>query len=120
MIADAGTMDPDRVLWHLDNWAEWQATRRGDYGRGYPSRASGGMGQVQSRDFESMVATADAHCAAAVEAILESCTVVERCSVHHFHLGAVFRFPRIGRGAELAYEHAREKIGRALLQRGIP
>jgi hypothetical protein len=117
---DGYTMDPQRVQWHLENWAEWMTTRASDYGRGYPGRASGRMGVSQSRDFDSMVAEADSACARAVGAILdESCTPVERSAVHHFHLAAVFRFPRLGRGAELAYETACTKVGRGLVQKGI-
>lgn len=113
-------MTDERLDWHLANWAEYMRPRQSDYGRGYSGRASGGMGQSGSRDFDTMVEAADSDCARAVDAIIcGSCTPIEQCAVHHYHLGAVFRFQRIGRGAELAYESAREKIGAGLVQRGI-
>ena len=111
-------MTDERLLWHLENWAEWQ--RRGNhYGTGYASRASGGIGRSGNTDFEAMVATADARCALAVDTILDGLPPAERSSVHHYHLGAVFRFPHVGLGAEIAYERAKNTIRIRLLLRGI-
>ena len=115
-----GGMTDDRLLWHLVNWAEWMEDKRSDFTRGYPSRASGGMGQSQSRDFDAMVATVDTICAKAVDAILDgACSHAERLSVWHFHLDAVFRFPRLGCGAHICYAAAKEKVRRGLMRRGI-
>lgn len=114
------TMTDERLLWHLWNWEQWHYKgQTGDVGRGWPTLAGSGVGQTQSRDFDSMCASVDDHCARAVEATLDDCTPVERAAVHHFHLRAVFRFPRIGRGAELAYEAAKEKLRAGLTKRGI-
>lgn len=109
-----------RLDWHLENWAEYMQNRPTDHGRGYPGRASGGILSRASQDFEQMVMRADVACAKAVDAILEGCTPTERAAVHHYHLAAVFRFPNIGRGAEIAYHEAREKIRAGLQKRGIP
>lgn len=116
----AGDMTEDRLDWHLENWAYWQADGDHDFGRTYPSRASGGFVSRGSQDFDTMVRRADRACSKAIDAILEGCTPVERSAVAHFHLAAVFRFPHVGLGAELAYKSAREKIKRGLLARGIP
>lgn len=113
-------MTDDRLQWHLDNWASWHMARGQSLGGGYPTRASGGVRSIASQDFDTMVEAADIHCAEAVEAILDGCTVVQRCAVHHFHLGAVFRFPRPGLGAEIAYRAAREAVRAGLVRRGIP
>lgn len=113
-------MTDDRLDWHLENWAEWQRDCAGDFGRNYPSRASGGFISRSSQDFDAMVRKADRMCARAVDAILEGCTTAERSAVAYFHIGAVFRFPHVGRGAEIAYQSAREKIRRGLIARGIP
>jgi hypothetical protein len=113
-------MNDERLGWHLENWAAWQADHAHDFGRGYPTRASGGFVSRSSQDFSSMVHKADRACARAVDAILDGCTPIEKAAVSHFHLAAVFRFPRLGMAAENAYQSAREKIRRGLLARGIP
>ncbi len=110
-------MSDERLAFHLVNWADWQRTRASDYGRRYPSRASGRMGVSGASDFDSMVEVADAICARAVEAILDGLAPAERCAVHHRHLAAVFRFPRVE--LERAYTAACEAIRRGLRSRGI-
>lgn len=116
-------MNEDRVSWHLDNWAYWQRAPeagRGAAPRGYPSAASSGMGIQRRSNFDSMCDTADARCARAVDAILDGLRPIERASVHHFHLSAVFRFPRTGMSAERAYARARDAVRLGLISRGIP
>lgn len=110
-------MDDDRLRWHLDNWAYWQRNRASDYGRGAPPQAAGGFVSGNSSDFEDMVARVDQRCANAVDAIVHKLDPVERCSVYHFHMAAVFRFPRLDKG--LAYRKARVAIRAGLLRRGI-
>ena len=110
-------MDDARLTWHCENWRTWQEDRKSDFGRGYPSRASSRMGQSGSRDFDSMVAAADGHCARAVDAIVDGLPPVERCAVYHVHLAA--RFPYPATCAMDVYELARAEIRRGLMKRGI-
>jgi len=112
-------MPEDRLTWHLDNWSEWQRDRHADFGRGAPHRASGGIQSGSSRDFDSMVAEVDLKCAKAVDVVIDDLSPVERAAVFHIHMGAVYRFPRVGLGAEVAYARAREGIRAGLLRRGI-
>ena len=44
---------------------------------------------------------------------------LRRNAVHHLHLYAVFRFPRLGQCVEEAYARAREHVRNGLLARGI-
>lgn len=106
-------MAPDRVFWHLWNWANWQ--RCGGDDGDYESRASSGIGRSSSRDFDAMVAEADSRCAMAVEAILDNLTSAQRCAVHVKHLDAVYRL----RDLEASYDSACLSIGRGLDRRGI-
>ncbi len=112
------TMTDDRLDWHFWNWAEWQ---RAEYtiAHGYPTRAASGLGRSHARTFPELVASADKRCAKAVEAILDGCTPLERNAVHHIHLAAVFRFPRLGQSVEDAYARAREQVRSGLIARGI-
>jgi hypothetical protein len=103
-----------RIEWHLGNWASWMRGA-GRPNLWYPSRASGGMGKSGSSDFDSMVASADSHCAAAVDAIVDGLTPRERCAVHNRHLATVF----IVRDEEGAYLAALVVIERGLAAKGI-
>lgn len=93
MPRDSAVTD-DRLEFHLWNWENWQRRSRFWSFRRlwYPGRASGGMGNSGSIDFDAMVAHVDTRCAKAVEAALNNCAPAERCAVHHKHLDAVYRF----------------------------
>ena len=113
-------MAPDRITWHLENWAYWQSDRTVSMGRDYSDRASGPLGHSLRSDFDSMCDAADKRCADAVDAILsDECTPLERQVVTHLHVAAVFRFPRLGHAATDAYASARLKVGKGLDRRGI-
>lgn len=84
-------MDEERLRWHLANWAAW--IRHDDHRLGYPSRASGGIGSTGSREFDAMVATADARCAEAVDAILDDLPKPDRAAVYSIHIEAVWFGP---------------------------
>jgi hypothetical protein len=114
-----GGMSDERVSWHLENWAEWQI-RDERIGAGAPTKAGSGLGRTHRTTFEDMVDSADTRCAEAVEAALDDCTPLERFSVHHEHLAAVYRFPRAAADHTRLYASAREKIKRGLGKRGIP
>ena len=112
-------MDEARLDFHLSNWAEWQRDRPSDFGRSYPFCASGGIRSDASRDFDSMVAEADAKCARATDAVVDGLPPIERASVYHVHLETAFRYPDIGRSVERAYSLARVAIKTGLKRRGI-
>lgn len=116
----ANGMSEDRVTWHLQNWAEWHRDRKTSFGNGYGSRASGPfVGATNTREFEAMVVEADNRCAAAVEAILDGIPAMQRFSVHHQHLDAVYRFRRAEQVHVVLYANARMAIARGLSIRGI-
>ena len=104
-----------RLLWHLQNWAEWQRDRAADFGRGYPSCAYS-IGATASRDFEAMCAELDNRCALAVDATVDGLPAPERCAVHAIHLDARWRFA--GKRADF-YTLACGAIRRGLIRRGI-
>lgn len=109
-------MTPERVDWHLWNWEQWQR-HEGTFGD-YESRASGGVGGTGSKDFDAMVATADARCALAVDVIIGGLPPIQRMAVHNVHLSTVFRFRDEGAQAAM-YVLACKTIGRGLDIRGI-
>lgn len=110
----------DRIEFHLWNWSRWMGVRVVALPPGAPKKASGGMGVSHRSDVDTMTRAADNRCAAAVDAIIDGLSPIERAAIHHFHLEAVFRFPRVGLGAEKAYALARDRIGFELDRRGIP
>lgn len=105
------------LTWHLDNWAEWMRDQRTDFGWGYSNEDGSGAKSGTSRSFDSMVDEADMRCAQAVQAIIESLTPVESAAIHHFHIGAVYRFAR--NTSNEIYQRARGLVGAGLIRRGI-
>lgn len=108
-------MSADRLAWHLDNWAAWMGGRA--VRLWYPSRASGRMGSSGSTDFDAMVATADARCAACVDALIDDLPQPQHLAIYHRHLASVWRFPRFD--LEQCYRTARDSIAKGLTLRGI-
>lgn len=108
----------DRIDYLLQLWADWQQNHVSDYGRGYPSRSSV-CGISHATSFDDMVAESDRRIARAVDAVITSLPPVQRAAIHHMHLHAVYRFPRLGRGFEIAYSAAFEALRRGLQRRGI-
>lgn len=106
-----------RVTWHLDNWAEWQRDQRTDYGYGFANCDGSGACSVSSKEFDAMVAEADMRCAQVVDVVISDLVPIESAAIKHFHVGAVFRFPR-GSATE-AYIRARAYLSLALCRRGI-
>ena len=103
------------VTKHLVNWADW--LRRGSAsGTGYPSRASGGMGNSGSKSFDAMVQEVDNRCARAVESVVSDLSPVESAAIRHFHCEAVYRFRD---PAGDVYRRAKIIVGRELEKRGI-
>ena len=105
--------------WHLSNWAAWQ--RGAGNNLGYPSRASGGMGKSGSSDFDALCASADTHCAHAVDTLIDDLPRLERYAVYNTWLATVF----IYRGSDDVqtvadlYVDAKERIAKGLEAKGI-
>lgn len=116
--AQGAPVTDDRLDWHLENWAFWQRAPD-NISRGYPGAASSGIGVSRRSHLDSMIDAADARCARVVDSIVGELSPVQRAAVNHYHLDAVFRFPRVGMGAERAYARARETIAYHLTRRGI-
>ena len=102
-----------RVQWHLENWAEWMHGLT--VGSGHRNRASGGFLCQGSRDFDSMVAAADARCAEAVNACIDDLPTDQQQAVYYRMLG--------GRAspanAAMLFEHARVELSRVIPTKGI-
>jgi hypothetical protein len=107
-------MTPDRLTWHLDNWAAWMSGKV-DVGD-YPSRSSSGLGHSSSRDFDALCAEADTRCAQAVDAVLNGMPPLLRLAVYNRHLGTIWELRCNG---EAIYAQAVIVIERGLDRRGI-
>lgn len=102
-----------RVQWHLENWTEWMQGLK--VGSGYRNRASGGFLCQGSRDFDAMVATADARCAEAVNACIDDLPTEQQMAVYYRMLGTRTSPENV----TLAFEQARETLSREIPGRGI-
>lgn len=106
-------MPIERVQWHLANWADWMQGLR--VGSGYRTRASGGFLCQGSRDFDSMVASADARCAEAVNACIDDLPTDQQMAVHYRMLGTRTSPSNVA----LAFEEARARLAREIPAKGI-
>ncbi len=119
MTAAAVAEQEDRTDWHLRNWAAWLG--RGGLNIWYPSRASGRMGQSGSSDFDSMCANVDAHCAQAVDTIIDDLPQRERQELYNAWMATVFRY----RGhdepvvREALYKSAVTRLSKGMRARGM-
>lgn len=109
----------DRMEFHLANWAAWQ--RGSGMNLWYPSRASGGIGKTGSSDFDAMCATADAHCAHAVDTLIDDLPPRERMTIYNTWLATVFIYRGCDDVMTVAdlYIRGKERIAKGLEQRGI-
>lgn len=107
-------MMPERVEWHLSNWAHWVAAESPELW--YPRRSAVLMGSMHS-DFDALVAEVDSHCAATVEALVQDLTPAQRAALEHRWLGTSWRFPR--HNLDELLRAASDLIGQGLDKRGI-
>lgn len=112
--ADEDAAD-ERLVWHLRNWVAWHRKSH-RVGVGYPSRASGGIGQSGSTDFEAMCANSDNALAMAVDALIDDLPQRERQAVYNEWLGTVVQL--WGDPSRL-YLAGVDKLARGLRARGI-
>ena len=108
-------MKPERLTWHLDNWAAWVSAKV-DVGD-YPSRSGSGIGRSGGRDFDAMVAESDVVCARAVDAILDGMEGRLRHTVYNCVLATVWP---ISGDPDENYAAALVIIEAGLWKRGIP
>lgn len=106
-------MDDDRLRWHLANWQAWM--HHHNLRLGYPTKAVG-MHSQASRDFDEMVETADARCAAAVDAIIDGLNARSRAAIYRAHLGSSWRYLF---DFAAAYAIACNEVRTGLLAKGI-
>ena len=85
-------MIESRVLWHLDNWADWQ--RSYHLRLGLPARASC-MASTGMTDFEGMADDADSYAAHATEAAITALAPAQRGAIERkYEICAVYQYPR--------------------------
>lgn len=102
-----------RVQWHLENWAEWMQGLK--VGSGYRNRASGGFLCQGSRDFDAMVAKADARCAEAVNTCIDDLSTPLQMAVYYRMLGT-----RVSpEQSALLFEQARAQLAHSIPLKGI-
>lgn len=111
-----GGMIEGRLEWHFDNWRRYM--RKDDVTDGYPAKAAGCVGGGYSQTFDEMMDASDIRVAMIVDALVSSLSPLERASIYHKYLYAVFRS---GRNANLEQSllRARTKIAEWLVIRGV-
>ena len=81
-----------RVLWHLENWSDWQ--RSYHMRLSLPSRASA-MAGTGMTDFECMCEEGDSYAAKATEAAINSLAPAQRGALERkYAICSVYQFPR--------------------------
>lgn len=105
-------LSDDRLDWHLDNWAVWEASSW-DAELAYTLTP----GYSMSVDFDQMCAEMDRRCAYATKAAIESLPPVEACAVFNKLCKAVFRFHR--EDLTNAWVRARWTLAHTLYRRGM-
>lgn len=100
-----GFQVPERLDYHLANWADWM---RSGSTRGLkaPSASCGFVGGGYNTDFDSMVREADSRSAAAMDALIRGLSGVHQAAIHHRYLHAVYRF----RDFDLQFRTACERL----------
>lgn len=105
----------DRLMWHLENWAEWMGR---DHSRlGYPSHsavvATGGGGAFDA--FEIMADESEVRCAEIMDSIIDSLGIAERAAVYNKMMASVFRM----RDIESAWESAQIAMIIGIRRKGL-
>jgi len=108
---------PERIDWHLRNWARWMRTGQEVDGHARESTVVSDGGT--SRGFDEMVETEDRRCAKIVDAILDNLPPAERMAIYQEKgiTGRVFRFERVSYPQALS--DAKAALGRELSRRGV-
>lgn len=107
---------PDRLAFHLENWADYMRSG-GTRGLKAPSSACGFVGGGYNNDFDSMVLAADRQAAEIMDALISGLSPVRQAIINHKYLCAVFRFPR--GNAEAEFQAACVLLERGMATRGL-
>lgn len=112
---DFGT--PDRVEFHLANWARWM--RSGQEVDGHAGRSSGMSDGGTSKGFDEMAEAEDRRCARIVDVILDNLAAPLRMAIYIERriMRQVTRFDSAN--YELNLRAAKATIGRELSRRGV-
>jgi hypothetical protein len=111
------TAEHPRLEWHLENWARYQRTRH-DFQELDCKTTPWWAGNY---DTDRATDQADITQAEELDAIIwstgtpECLNEVERASLVHIHIGAVFRFRRVN--LQDVYQQAREKLSAMMIKR---
>jgi hypothetical protein len=108
---------PDRVEFHLANWARWMRT--GQAVQGHASESCGLSSGGTSKGFDEMVESEDRRCAQIVDAVLDNLPPVQRIAIyiHKGVMGRVFEFKRMT--FHQALTEGKAALGRELSRRGV-
>lgn len=106
---------PERVEWHLHNWARWM--RSGSHVGAYGAVAVGLSSGGRSEDFDDMADASERRSARIVDTVVYDLPSDERMAICHAYLGAVVRFRRQVMAEVLA--RAKRAVGRGLAARGV-
>jgi hypothetical protein len=108
---------PERIEFHLTNWARWQ--RSGQQVQGHARESTGLSSGGTSKGFDEMVEAEDRRCAQIVDAILDNLPPVERIAIYIERriMGRVFEFKRVTYYQALTA--GKLALGRELSRRGV-
>lgn len=108
-------MTPDRLNWHLDNWAQYM--KRDTHKLGYPAKSlcmSGG-GSSGEDEFDCMCDEADINCAQRIDSIIDSISQPQRTAINHKWLNVAHHYQT----QEMDYSEALSNIDRLASKRGV-
>ena len=95
-------ISPQRLDWHLSNWARYMRTPSNELG--YPSVSipfeSGGGAGLDA--FEIMCSDADTSSAIALDSMIDSLLLAQQLAISHVWLASVFRLRDLDTHYELA------------------
>lgn len=109
-------MTPERVEWHLWNWANWMHGGLSSHLQDRHS-ASSGIGKSGSSDFDQMVGAEDARCAKATDRAIDDLPEYEKSAVYTRQLYQRWGHPLPA--LPIYYAQALEIVGRKLDRAGI-
>lgn len=105
---------PDRLAFHLENWADFMRTGS-TRGLGAPTTAAGCIGGGYSNSFDDMCLEADSRAAKAMNGLIESLTPGQQAAINHKYLYAVYRF----RDLDSTFREACIRLERWMPTRGL-
>ncbi len=113
-LAHIRTAD-DRVAYYLAVWRDWMRQNPDDLG--YPPHAIPFATSGAPRTVDDFCESLDISAAEAMDAIISDLDIHHQIAVHHFNLGAVWRFSRLH--PEQVYAEAILAIDAMLPKKGL-